>query len=511
MKMNSLLKKPDQPHISETDAWKDDPFDRKRDAEMLSRLIASSVTDPLVLSLQAPWGSGKTTFLKRLQVHIKNEFAIPSISIDAWKNDESQDPLLTIISEIKLSLERKATQAKSSEIKGAFGKTITAIADKGSKLVMPAVAIAAELMLPGAGIGTAAAGVGDLGERLLDAQDERRRAEPNFREALAEARDLLARRKKNGPVLPILLIIDELDRCRPDYAIKMLERIKHYFDIPGVTFLIATDRGNLPSAVRTVYGAHVEGELYLRKFFDYEFHLSAPCVNTYAKHVIAKHLMPNVEPLERREFRKFPCYLSNLSDFMNEIPRDELDKGEYLEHFPAMVLAMKLSLRDTGQALTMLTAFVHSRDKNGATIPAVDCFVSCLRFGYPEGFRLLIEESELYIPTTSDPQWLQEMYGRLRKTEQWDALKGFFNKASLMTGASLSQRNRYEEEITEQWHSVLGGLGRTLISGAEQCYRAITAIRVRDADNVNPWAYAREFVRLTPPISTIGGTVSQQS
>jgi hypothetical protein len=498
--MYPLLKKPDQPQISDTDAWKDDPFDRKRDAEMLSRLIASSIADPLVLSLQAPWGSGKTTFLKRLQVHIKHEFAIPSISIDAWKNDESQDPLVTIISEIKLSLEKKASRAKDNVMKNAIGNTITSMAQHGAKLFLPTVAVAAEFIMPGAGAGAVAAGAGDLGERLLDAQDEKRKAEPSFREALTEARDLLTRRKKNGPVQPILLIIDELDRCRPDYAIRMLERIKHYFDVPGVTFLIATDRGNLPSAVRTVYGAHVEGELYLRKFFDYEFHLSAPCSSTYAKHVIVKHVLPNVDPLERKAIRSFPCYFSNLDSLMDAAPRANLNKREYLEHFPAMVSAMNLSLRDTGQALTMLAAFVHSRGEGSAIIPIVDCFVSCLRFGHPAGFRLLIEDSEFYSQSNTDPQWLQDIYNRLARTEQWAGLMAFFNENKDIMRAFLSHGNGYEVEEPQRWQKVLGVLERDAITGPEKCYQAITAIRVRDADNTDPWSYAREFVRLTPPI-----------
>jgi hypothetical protein len=501
MKMYPLLKKPDLPQISESDAWKDDPFDRKRDAEMLSRLIASSITDPLVLSLQAPWGSGKTTFLKRLQVHIRSEFAIPSISIDAWKNDESQDPLVTIISEIKLSLEKESTRSKGTSTKDAIGKAITSMAQHGAKLVLPAVAVVAEFMAPGTGVGAATAGAGDLGERLLDAQDEKRKAEPDFRDALTEARDLLARRKKNGPVQPMLLIIDELDRCRPDYAIRMLERIKHYFDVPGVTFLIATDRGNLPSAVQTVYGAHVEGELYLRKFFDYEFHLSAPCVSTYAKHVIAKHVMPNVEPIERETIRIFPCYYSKFNDQITKIPIANLNKREYLEHFPAMVSAMNLSLRDTGQALTMLAAFVHSRDEGAAIIPIVDCFVSCLRFGHPTGFRLLIEESLLFSPEKTDPPWLQDFYNRLAKTEQWEAITAFLGERSNFMRALVSQRNGYDDEDPAQWQKILGGIARSGVSNATQCHQAVIAIRVRAAGEIDPWRYAREFVRLTPPLA----------
>jgi len=498
--MHPLLKKPDPPQISESDAWKDDPFDRKRDAEMLSRLIASSVTDPLVLSLQAPWGSGKTTFLKRLQVHIKGEFGIPSISIDAWKNDESQDPLVTIISELKLCLEKVANRSKASDTKEAIDKAITSMARHGAKLVLPTVAVVAEFMAPGSGLGAASAGVGKLGERLLDAQDVKRKAEPDFRDALTEARDLLTRRKKNGPVQPMLLIIDELDRCRPDYAIRMLERIKHYFDVPGVTFLIATDRGNLPSAVRTVYGAHVEGELYLRKFFDYEFHLSAPCVRTYAKHVVEKHILPDASPIDRNAVRPSVCFFSTLSERIDSIPRPNLDKREYLEHFPPIVSALNLSLRDTGQALTMLAAFVHSRGKDSAIIPIVDCYISCLRFAHPAGFRLLVEESKLVAPDKNDPPELVEMQDRLAKTDQWPALKAFFGETRTSLRAFSNQGNGFNEEYLSQWERILGSVGRSQIDTAQKGYLAILAIRLRDTGEINPWKYAREFVRLTPPI-----------
>ncbi len=498
--MYPLLKKPDHPKISESDAWKDDPFDRKRDAEMLSRLIASSVSDPLVLSLQAPWGSGKTTFLKRLQVHIRSELAIPSISIDAWKNDESQDPLVTIISEIKLSLEKAADHSKSASTKGAIGDVITSMAQHGAKLVLPAVAVVAEFMAPGTGIGTVAAGVGDLGERLLDAQDEKRKAEPDFRDALIEARDLLTRRRKNGPVQPMLLIIDELDRCRPDYAIRMLERIKHYFDVPGITFLIATDRGNLPSAVQTVYGAHVEGELYLRKFFDYEFHLTAPCASTYARHVVTNHVMPNVEPIARSTIRPSSCYFRNFSDNIEKAAKANLNKREYLEHFPPIVSAMNLSLRDTGQALTMLAAFAHSRNEGAPTFPAVDCYISCLRFAHPAGFRMLIEESKLFSLSKTDPSWLLEMQDRLSKAEQWPAISEFFGATRNFMHAISLQSNRYHDEEPSQWQRILGSLYRNEIDNAAKSFQAIVAIRVRDAGGIDPWSYAREFVRLTPPI-----------
>lgn len=54
--------------------------------------------------------------------------------------------------------------------------------------------------------------------------------------------------------LPAFIFIDELDRCRPSYAVEMLETIKHIFDISGVVFVVATDTEQLQHAVKVVYG-----------------------------------------------------------------------------------------------------------------------------------------------------------------------------------------------------------------------------------------------------------------
>lgn len=72
----------------------------------------------------------------------------------------------------------------------------------------------------------------------------------------------------------LLIIIDELDRCNPTYAVKMLERIKHYFDCPGVSFLIGVNLKQLSKTVNNYYGDRFDSERYLKRFFDLHLKLS---------------------------------------------------------------------------------------------------------------------------------------------------------------------------------------------------------------------------------------------
>ncbi|WP_421295629.1 KAP family P-loop NTPase fold protein [Aeromonas sp. 604534] len=74
---------------------------------------------------------------------------------------------------------------------------------------------------------------------------------------------------------PAFILIDELDRCRPSYAVEMLETIKHIFDIPGVVFVLATDTEQLQHAIKVIYGDGFDAESYLGRFFHRRFTLGS--------------------------------------------------------------------------------------------------------------------------------------------------------------------------------------------------------------------------------------------
>jgi hypothetical protein len=80
-----------------------DKLDRSKYAKFLTDFLASRKNESYVMNLNAEWGAGKTYFLQRWFHEIKG--AHPATYIDAWKNDFSEYPLLTVISAITETLE----------------------------------------------------------------------------------------------------------------------------------------------------------------------------------------------------------------------------------------------------------------------------------------------------------------------------------------------------------------------------------------------------------------------
>ncbi|PRY77226.1 KAP-like P-loop domain-containing protein [Yoonia maritima] len=68
------------------------------------------------------------------------------------------------------------------------------------------------------------------------------------------------------PQKKLVIVIDELDRCRPDYALQLLEVIKHFFATPGIHFVLGTNMQELANSVRARYGAGIDADRYLHKF-----------------------------------------------------------------------------------------------------------------------------------------------------------------------------------------------------------------------------------------------------
>ena len=85
----------------------------------------------------------------------------------------------------------------------------------------------------------------------------------------------------------MVFIVDELDRCRPTFAIELLERVKHVFDVPNILFVFGLNRDELCKSLRSVYG-EIDADVYLRRFFDFEFNLPAADPIGFCAHLVAK-------------------------------------------------------------------------------------------------------------------------------------------------------------------------------------------------------------------------------
>ncbi len=92
---------------------------------------------------------------------------------------------------------------------------------------------------------------------------------------------------------PAFILIDELDRCRPTYAVEMLETIKHIFDIQGVVFVLATDTAQLQHAIKVIYGEGFDAQNYLGRFFQRRFTLNRKSRREFISNILEVRSLPD--------------------------------------------------------------------------------------------------------------------------------------------------------------------------------------------------------------------------
>ena len=236
------------------------------------------------IALDSAWGTGKTFFLKQLemlfdayrdqpkQLNADKQKAIRDhfetfanddelgmaiqphfcVYYDAWLNDNANDPLLSILHELI-----KQTGFKKKE-KIDYWKTASSLVD--------------------AITGRNTSGLVNLAQEtnpVLDIKDQK-----SFYDFFADYLDQLVP-KNNGR---LLVLIDELDRCKPTYAVQLLERIKHYLSNDRITFVFAVNEEQLLNTIKVFYGEEFDAYQYLDRFFDYRLSLPKPDMEVFNKY-----------------------------------------------------------------------------------------------------------------------------------------------------------------------------------------------------------------------------------
>jgi len=174
--------------------------------------------------INAPWGMGKTLFADALQEYLSEKFKnINTLYVNSWKMDFYDEPMKALIAEMS---EDNIITVESTE--------------KAKKFLQNCGKIF----------------FGKILKNFL------------FKKLLEEFKDTLSKEES-----PKIIIIDELDRCRPDYAIQLLEIIKHIFDVKNIIFLFLINREQLESIVSTIYMNSNLSNKYFEKFYDVELNL----------------------------------------------------------------------------------------------------------------------------------------------------------------------------------------------------------------------------------------------
>lgn len=235
-----------------------DDFRREPIADQIISLLTSEIDiSPLVID--GDWGTGKTEFCTKLKHKLEQTSDYRAVYVDAFKADHADNPLMTILSAV-LSL-------VDQEVKRDLREKALPVLRLGAK-------VAGKAFLSHLFRTDADTLLGDISRELDEASGEvidsavramlkdHEEAEANIN-ALQDTLEAVANDK------PIVIFIDELDRCRPDFAVQMLELIKHTFDVTGLQFVLVTNMKQLKAAINHAYGAGVEAERYLDKFIKF--------------------------------------------------------------------------------------------------------------------------------------------------------------------------------------------------------------------------------------------------
>jgi hypothetical protein len=318
--------------IPPDDPFKNDALGRKYLEPPLTQFVTQA-SGSFVLALDASWGSGKTTFLEMWQVNLKKEGHI-CMYLNAWQNDFVPDPLIAIVGELKKAIEDYASQSGEASIiiseqrkknKKIFNLLLKHIVPLSVKIathglinIEPAIE---KLIADSASSGA---------ESLIKNYEKGKSEIKEFRKALGNLASQVA---SLNPSAKVVIIIDELDRCRPTYAIELLERVKHLFDASGVVFILGIDRSQLNHSIRSLYGSEFDATGYLRRFIDLDYRLPEPQVGDYCEYL----------------FENF-----GINELMSKRNRNETNDYQLKSHLQGLMSAAKMSLREQEQTISRL-------------------------------------------------------------------------------------------------------------------------------------------------------------
>lgn len=282
-------------------------------------------------AIDGVWGSGKTVFVHQLQYLINNSDAhkalmkkfkheildedvkkIKVLYFNAWENDLIGNPAVNLLDGL---IKKYAIFEKDSD--STYRNLWKTCSDIGLKLATKG-ALSLKDFYP---------------EDITEEQNQLATAQ-NYIDLFSKTIESI---KTVSEAEKVLIIVDELDRCKPSYAVELLETIKHFYIDDNIIFLISTDINQLAQTVRKQYGQEFNGDLYLQRFFDGFFTLTIPSINNYVAEELAFNLdayrpyeeiykaIINYEQLSIREINKYIKQIKTLSEEIKRIV--EFQKG----------------------------------------------------------------------------------------------------------------------------------------------------------------------------------------
>lgn len=340
-----------------TELFPKDTLNRARYASFLHNYLASNAIDGgYVLNLNAKWGSGKTYFINRWIESIKESH--PVVYIDAWKQDYSDDPMLTVISSLINALSDQLphgnkivsniNEKTARFIKAAAPALLKGLVKKATGLNLDDISIEDKITHEPKSDDKGSSDIfsesaAAIAQCLVKDHNDKLKSVEYLRSEIKELITAVIAHKKDTFKAPAFIFIDELDRCRPSYAVEMLEVVKHFFELDNIAFIVATDTDQLQHAVKAVYGEGFDAQTYLGRFFRRRYSLTELSRYEFVSRIAESKVTYNPK------WKEYVPSLAELDDFTNVVS--------------IVADRFRLSLRETEQLVDKFLAVLSNAPK----------------------------------------------------------------------------------------------------------------------------------------------------
>lgn len=345
--------------------FRHDRLERKGAVTFVADLIKRA-GGPFVVAVDGPWGTGKTTFVRMLYAHLTNE-QLQCISFNAWEVDYVTDPLVAMVSAIdQISLAGQSATAFREHIK-TVRKVTTLVAKRGAVAAVKALTVGAldlEEEIEGAISEFTGESMGDI----VQAFHKEKELLTRFRSELEAAIKQLPACGKNST---LVFFVDELDRCRPTFAVELLERVKHLFNVQNLVFVLAIDKAQLEASTAAIYGNRINASEYLRRFIDIDF------------------AIPQVKGMQYTEGL---MEVFKLDDLFSKRTHPELrnERDNFIRFFTALSDVYQLSLRARERCFTRMRLVMDQTPQDHYLDPILVALLVVLRAKEPQLFVALV-------------------------------------------------------------------------------------------------------------------------
>lgn len=306
---DSIRHTPEDIVISPDNPFGTDCLGRKKFAEFLT-VIVEKYSKGFVMAINGAWGTGKTVFMRQWLELLKQR-GFKATLFNAWENDYFGEPTLAILSQFRYFINKDSTLSENlySCWKSIQKAPLIAIRGFMKKQLSDVIGEEAVKEISRAYTNSSEANEefrkGDI-VKYVDQQIKL----TNYKNSLEEfAKELSSTGK------PLVFIIDELDRCKPSYAVEVLEKVKHLFNLENIVFCISIDKEQLKKSIKGYYGSYdFNGDEYLRRFFDIQFELP-PIKHHEFANLMVEHF--ELDSLLIQNLKDFVDISSDLAEYLN--------------------------------------------------------------------------------------------------------------------------------------------------------------------------------------------------